>query len=132
MEAYATVDDVRTLWRALTAEEEERVEALLPIIAARLRYEAKIRHYDLDAMIEADPDLAEIAKMISVDVAARTLMTSTDQEPMTQYTESAGGYSVSGSFLTPGGGLFIKESELAQLGILRQRYGMVSLFDGHY
>ncbi len=132
MSAYATVDDVRALWRALTAEEEERVKALLPVIAARLRYEAKIRHYDLDAMIADDEDLAEIAKMITVDVVARTLMTSTDQEPMSQYTESAGGYSVSGTFLVPGGGLFIKNSELAELGILRQRYGTVDLINGHY
>lgn len=35
-------------------------------------------------------------------------MTSTNQEPMTQITQAAGGYSASGSFLVPGGGLFIK------------------------
>lgn len=43
-------------------------------------------------------------------------MTSTDQEPMTQLTQAAGGYSASGSFLVPGGGLFIKKAELARAG----------------
>ena len=52
-------------------------------------------------------------------------MTSTDQEPMTQMTESALGYSYSGSFLVPGGGLFIKDTELKRLGLKRQRYGVI-------
>ena len=80
-------------------------------------------------MIEADEDLGIVAKSVTVDVVARTLMTSTNQEPMTQMTESALGYSVSGTFLTPGGGLFIKKSELARLGLKRQRFGVMELYD---
>ena len=72
---------------------------------------------------------ANVVKSVTVDVVARTLMTSTDQEPMTQVTESALGYSVQGSFLVPGGGLFIKNSELARLGLRRQRYGVMELYD---
>lgn len=63
---------------------------------------------DLPALVAADPDLAMVAKSVTVDVVARTLMTSTNQEPLTQFTQAAGGYSASGSFLVPGGGLFIK------------------------
>ena len=55
-------------------------------------------------------------------------MTSTNQEPMTQYAESALGYSVSGSFLVPGGGLFIKDSELKRLGLKKQRYGVIDFY----
>ena len=69
-----------------------------------------------------------MAKSVTVDVVARALMTSTDQEPMTQVTESAGGYSASGTFLIPGGGLFIKTSELARLGLRRQKYGVMELY----
>ena len=72
--------------------------------------------------------LALVAKSVAVDVAARALMTSTDQEPMTQLTQAAGGYSASGSFLVPGGGLFIKKSELARLGLRRQRMGVIELY----
>ncbi|MBT0881660.1 phage Gp19/Gp15/Gp42 family protein, partial [Campylobacter sp. 2018MI27] len=43
----------------------------------------------------------------------------------TQMTESALGYSYSGSFLVPGGGLFIKDTELKRLGLKRQRYGVI-------
>lgn len=44
---------------------------------------------------------------------------------MTQFSESALGYSASGTFLVPGGGLFIKTSELARLGLRRQKYGVI-------
>ena len=125
---YANLSDITGLWRQLTQAETERAEALLPVICASLRAEAKKTGRDLDQMIAENPDLAEVAKSVTVDVVARTLMTSTSQEPMTQYSESALGYSVSGSFLVPGGGLFIKRSELARLGLRRQRYGVMEIY----
>ena len=125
---YATVQDVQTLWRELTAAEQTRAEALIPVICSSLRQEAAKVHKDLDAMVAADADLAAVAKSVTVDVVARTLMTSTNQEPMTQYSEAALGYSVSGSFLVPGGGLFIKKSELARLGLRRQQIGVIEFY----
>ena len=125
---YATVQDVQTLWRAMTAAEQTRAEALIPVICSSLRQEAAKVHKDLDAMVAADEDLAAVAKSVTVDVVARTLMTSTNQEPMTQYAEAALGYSASGSFLVPGGGLFIKKSELARLGLRRQQIGVIEIY----
>ena len=129
MRTYATVDDVCQLWRNMTTEETNKAGYLLQVVSAGLREEAKKVGKDLDKMIEADEDLGIVAKSVTVDVVARTLMTSTNQEPMTQMTESALGYSVSGTFLTPGGGLFIKKSELARLGLKRQRFGVMELYD---
>ena len=126
---YATVQDVEMLWRELSTAEQSRAEALIPVVCSSLRTEATKVGRDLSAMIAEDPDLAEVAKSVVVDVVARTLMTSTNQEPMTQYSESALGYSVSGTFLTPGGGLFIKKSELARLGLRGQRIRIVEPFD---
>lgn len=125
---YATVQDVQTLWRALTAAEQTRAEALIPVICSSLRQEAAKVHKDLDAMVAASTDLAAVAKSVTVDVVARTLMTSTNQEPMTQYSEAALGYSASGTFLVPGGGLFIKKSELARLGLRRQQIGVIDFY----
>lgn len=122
---YATVTDIATLWRPLTTEEQERAEALIPAVCATLRLEAKRVGMDLDAEVSASTDLAEVAKAVTVDVVARVLMTSTNSEPMTQYSQSALGYSVSGTYLVPGGGIFIKKTELAKLGIRRQRYGVI-------
>ena len=125
---YASLSDITTLWRVMSAEEEERAEALLPLVCASLRAEANKVGKDLDKMIQANEDLAEVAKSVTVDVVARTLMTATNQEPMTQISQSALGYAMSGTFLVPGGGLFIKKSELARLGLRRQRYGVMTLY----
>lgn len=128
MKSFATVDDLIILWRKLKGDELERASALLDIVSASLRQEAKKVGKDLDKMIAADETLAAVAKSVTVDVVARTLMTSTEQEPMTQFSQAAGGYSVSGSFLVPGGGLFIKKTELARLGLRRQRCGTVEIY----
>ena len=127
--AYATISDLTTLWRTMTAAEQTRATELLDIVSARLRVEANKVGKDLDALVEADVDLASVAKSVTCDIVARTMMTATDKEPMTQFAESAGGYSVSGTFLVPGGGLFVKKSELASLGIRRQRFGGLELYD---
>lgn len=129
MSSYASLEDVTRMWRPLSTEETERAKDLLETISASLRMEAKRVGKDLDDMIDDDEDLEEVARSVTVDVVARTLMTSTDTEPMTQYTESALGYSRSGTFLVPGGGLFIKKSELARLGLRRQKYGVLEIYD---
>ena len=125
---YATLDDVIRLWRELKPEEAARADCLLPIVSDSLRVEAKKTGRDLDKMIESDPSLASVAMSVTVDVVARTLMTSTDSEPMSQMSQSALGYSVSGTYLVLGGGLFIKKSELARLGLRRQRYGVMEFY----
>ena len=125
---YATVDDIKMLWRPLSQAEEERATELLPIVSARLRTEAKNVGKDLDAMIEADADLVFVAKQVTVDIVARVLMTSTNSEPLSQFSQSGMGYSVSGTYLVPGGGLYIKKSELASLGLKRQRMGVLDIY----
>ena len=127
MSNFATIDDVTELWRPVADSERQRIEALLPVVSSSLRYEADKVGKDLDKMIEEKPILADVVKSVTVDVVARTIMTSTDKEPMTQMSQSAGGYSMSGTFLVPGGGLFIKKSELARIGLRRQRIGAIEL-----
>ena len=107
----------------------ERAEVLLPLVSDSLRMEAIKVGKNLDQMIEETPELASVAKSVTVDVVARTLMTPTDETPMTQMTQSGLGYSVSGTYLVPGGGLFIKRSELARLGLRRQQIGVINLYD---
>ena len=129
MEDFATINDLSQLWRPLKPGEIERAESLLKVVSDSLRIEAQKVGKDLDVLVADSVSFANVVKSVTVDVVARTLMTSTDQEPMTQMTESALGYSVQGSFLVPGGGLFIKNSELARLGLRRQRYGVMELYD---
>ncbi len=127
MTIFATVDDVTALWRKLSNEEIERTEALLEVVSDTLRIEASKVGKDLDEMRKSE-SFANVLKSVVVDVIARTLMTSTNQEPMIQSAESALGYSYSGTFLVPGGGLFIKKTELARLGLRTQRYGVIDFY----
>lgn len=128
MNDFATIQDVESLWRILNDEESKRAIELLHVISDSLRMEAAKVGKDLDEMIRDNAALENVAKSVTVDILARTLMTSTDTEPMTQMSQSALGYTVSGTFLVPGGGLFIKKSELSRLGIRRQRYGAIDLW----
>lgn len=128
---FATVDDVIQLYRALSEEERTRTAALLPVVSDRLRFEAEKVGMDLDTEAEASAVYANVLRSVTVDIVARILMTPTasgQYGPLTQISESAGGYSASGTFLNPGGGLFIKNSELAALGIRRQRYGGLPIY----
>ena len=93
MANFATIEDVESLWRVLKPTERERAQNLLETVSDSLRVEANKVGKDLDAMVAESVSYANVAKSVTVDVVARTLMTATDQEPMTQVTESALGYS---------------------------------------
>ena len=129
MTSFANLDDLQVLWKKLKPVEIERAEALLETISDMLREEAVRYGRDLDKMVAERASYATVVKSVVVDIVARTLMTSTEQEPMTQFSQSALGYSVSGSYLVPGGGIFIKNAELKRFGFTRQRYGAVEMYD---
>lgn len=129
MEPFATIYDLRNLWRPLQQDEENRAEELLKVVSNRLRMEAIKVNKDIDLMAIGSEVYADVVKSVTVDIVARTLMTSTNQEPMSQFSQSALGYSVSGTFLTPGGGLFIKRDELKALGLRSQRVGVMEPYE---
>lgn len=125
MASFATLNDLQKMWRNLQPTERERAEALLDTVSDMLREEAYQYGRDLDNMILERESFRNVVKSVTVDVVSRALMTSTTQEPMTQFAQSAMGYSVSGSYLVPGGGIFIKESEKKRLKLTTQRFGVI-------
>lgn len=126
--SFATIQDITKLFRELTPQEAAKAEALLPIISDSIRQEAFKVGKNIDTMLENGSLLLNVLKSVTVDVTARALMTSTDSEPMSQISQSALGFSMSGTYLVPGGGLFIKRTELARLGLKRQRYGVIDIY----
>lgn len=129
MANYADINDVIALWRPLSTDEIAKVESLLPIVSNCLRYEAEKVGKDLDEMIAEDSALVDVAKSVTVDVVKRYINdNTTDRVSMSQMSESAGGYTVSGTYLVAGGGLFIKKSELARLGLRKQRFGVIDFY----
>lgn len=128
--SFATIDDLAALWRPLTASEQERAAVLLETVSSELRVKALRcgKHLDVMAM---DEDYKNVLVSVVCDVVARTLMSSTDSEPMTQFSQSVGGYSVSGTYLNAGGGVFIKKSELSRLGLRNQSWGAMNVYAIH-
>lgn len=124
---FATIEDLENLWRPLQAGERDRAVAQIALVSNLLRHEADKGGKDLDKMADANSVYADVVKSVIVDIVARILLTKTDGEPMQNITESALGYSYSGTFLNPGGGVFIKKSELSRLGLRRQRKGVIEL-----
>lgn len=127
MLVYASVVDLESLFRPLKENEKKKASDLLEIISSTLRVEATKVGKNLDQMVSIDEDLANIAKSVTVDVASRYLNTNNDQEPMTQVSQSALGYSFSGTYLVPGGGIYIKKSELSRLGLRKQRLSGIEM-----
>lgn len=131
MSDYATISDVTTLFRALTQAETTKATALLPIISNELRYRASLYGRDLDAMITENTYLADVAKEVTVSAISRILRMNTTGEAVTQESQSALGYSWSGTMAVPGGGIgnAILPSDLKRLGITRARIGVLDFYD---
>lgn len=131
MDAFATVQDVITVSGATyTQAEQDRIGALLTRISNALRYEAVKVGKDLDALVAADPAYANVVNTVTCDIVIRAMRQSTDGEPMSQESQSALGYSWSGTYAVPGGGVAnsIMRNDLKRLGLSRQKYGAIDLW----
>lgn len=132
MATYTTIDDIINLWRPLTPEESQRASYLLPTVEDKFRMYATQRGLDLDAMITSGEILPTVFKSVVSQVVVRTLNQDTAGEAMSQMSQSVGGYSVSGTFLSAGTDIYIKRSEYAALGLRRQRVEALELFGSPY
>lgn len=129
---YATIEDVIRLGRKLTTEEQEKAAALLPVACAKLSTACKKYGKDLDIMIADEPDIGYVARDIIVRAVLRAVDTITDVDSSpaaSQTTKSAMGYSLSMTYLNAGQQLYFLRNELKELGVMRQRYGAMEVYD---
>ena len=125
MTAFATLEDVIELsGKAYTSAEQERISALLPLLSDALRVEAYKVGKSIDEMI-ADDDTgayASVVKLVVVDAVNRVMRQTLDGDPMKQESQSAGGFSWSGTYAIPGGGIAnsLMNNDLKRLGLKRQ------------
>lgn len=131
-EPFATVEDITLLWRPLTADEETRADALLPLISNAIRQYGTEAGIDVDAKAADDDTYSSVLKLVTVDVVGRVLRQSTTGEPVTQESQSGLGYSWQGTYAVPGGGIMgaIMYNDLKRLGLLVQQAGVIELWDG--
>ena len=129
MRAFATIEDMANLWRALTETELARAPHLLEVASDTLRQMAQNRGMNLDSMVYNGEIYESVLKDVVVAAVGRVLRASTTGEPVSQVTQSALGYSVSGTYLNPQGGMFFYDNELARLGLgKKQRLGRIEMY----
>ena len=132
MNPFASLEDVISITgKTYTSAEEDRVEVLLPLVSDALRQEAVKVGKDLDTMYAASESYANVVKLVTVDIVTRAMRQTMDGDPMTQESQSAIGYSWSGSYAIPGGGIAnsIMKNDLKRLGLRRQRFGVIEFYD---
>lgn len=131
-EPFATVSDIITLWRPLTNDEQTRAAALLPLVSDEIRQMGYNVGKDVDQMKAEQETYGSLLKVVTVDVVSRVLRQSTDGDAMTQESQSALGYSWSGTYAVPGGGIAnaLMKNDLKRLGLLAQQIGVISLWQG--
>lgn len=114
-----------------TAEQQARAEALLPLVSDLIRSEGNKCGVDVDERIEDDSAYASVVKLVTCDVVARAMRQSTTGDAYSQESQSALGYSWSGTYAVPGGGvaMSLMNNERKLLGFRRQRYGVMELWD---
>lgn len=133
MASFATVADVLEITgKTYTDAETSRIEALLELISDTLRVYATNIGKDLDEMADASTAYANVLKLTTADIVIRAMRQSFDGDPLTQESQSAIGYSWSGTYAIPGGGIAgaIMKNDLKRLGLRRQQYGTIEFYDG--
>jgi hypothetical protein len=128
-----TVNDLISRWRPLSNDEITQAETYISDCENALHVFAHDRGKDIDAMIEEYPQRGGVYTAIVCDIVRREMQSLSDDGPArAQYSQSVNGYNVQGTFLSPGGGLFIKNSELKLLGLMSQRARAVEIYDKRY
>ena len=133
MSDYATLSDVITLTGVnYTTAEQDRITALLPYVSDLIRNEGANVGKDVDAEVAADPSYESVVKLVTVDVVARVMRQSMDGEPLSQESQGALGYSWSGTYAIPGGGIAMSlmNNEMKLLGFKQQKLRSVRLWHG--
>lgn len=123
--AYATIDDVIALYRPLSNEEKTKVEALLPIVEDLIKQSAMNVGKDIYDMIQEGELLESVIISVEVDMIKRSLVQNDQSTQMSQMSQSALGYSFSGTYVAQGGGVYLLKNELKRLGLSRSKIGSI-------
>ena len=132
MASFATVADVLEITgKDYTGAEMNRIETLLELISDTLRVYATNIGKDLDEMADASTAYANVLKLTTVDIVIRAMRQSLDGDPMSQESQGALGYTWSGTYAIPGGGIAgaIMKNDLKRLGLRKQQYGVMELWE---
>jgi len=131
--AFVTLAELEALTGVrYTDEDLTRAETILPLVSDLIRVEGRKYGVDVDAKIESDSAYESVVKMITCDVVGRAMRQSKTGDPLSQESQSALGYSWSGTYAVPSGGvaMSLMNNERKMLGFKRQKYGVMEIWDG--
>ena len=114
------------LYGPLNADQLSKVEQLLTYTSSYFRTLAKEYDRDLNQEVIDDEDMKNNAKLATCNVVIREL--DKGNSSLSQESQSALGYTWSGTYVNTGGGLSILNKDLKLLGLNRQRIGMVDIY----
>lgn len=135
MSDFATVDNVATYTgKVYTEAEQARITALLSDASDYIRAKAKTMGKDIDYMIAENSALPAVAKMVCINMVIRVLDATNagTSSLLSQESQSANGYSWSGTYVNPGAKLYMSNAELKDLGLLKQKAGYTSFIPEDY
>lgn len=130
---YAEVSDITALGRTLTNQQQEAAEVLLAQASAKLRLMAQKYKKNIDDLI-ADPvtgeDYALAVKSVVVQAVCRAMDSIANASPaITQGSQSALGYTATYTYVNAGQSLYFLKNELKELGLRRQHYGALEVYN---
>ena len=131
--AFVTISELEALTgMTYTGDSLTRVETMLPLVSDLIRTEGNKYGVDVDARVTADAAYESVVKLITCDVTTRAMRQSMTGDPISQESQSGLGYTWSGTYAIPGGGIAaaIMRNDLKRLGLRRQQIGTVELWDG--
>ena len=125
---YATVDDV--IANGHTVSDPAVMLTVLTEASAMLRTEVAKYGTNLDTLITSNADIGTNAKMVVITASERYIGTDASTSGMSQFSESALGYTVSGTIA--GGGLYFTKNEIKKVigDYGRQKYGVIDFYIG--
>ena len=133
MSAFVTLEEFKAIEGvAYSVEQDLRAENLLALMSDLIRNEGKDVGVDIDARIAKDSAYEAVVKLVTCDATARAMRQSTTDTPLSQESQSGLGYTWSGTYAIPGGGvaMSLMNNERKMLGFKRQRYGVMEIWDG--
>ena len=131
MDIYASVEDYEKVYNtALNNDQHKRLLMLIELASSLLREEANKRNMNLSAVISSSDDKANVAKMVVLACVHRVMSKDDDQDmPLEQFSQSALGYTFSGTYVNTGDDLYYLRNELKRMGIIKQRYGAMEIYE---
>ena len=122
MDAYATLEDLQSRWRQLSADEQQRATTLLSDAAVKIALACKQSGVAIDA---ADELQSKALKSINCEMVKRAMMSPIDMPPVSSFAQTAGSYSESQTYVNPTGDLYMTLGEKKMLGIGTQKMGSI-------